>query len=57
MEQLTHAAPNALPHVGSKTMDARRLRHGKGTYTYQYANFTYSGDWREGVRSRGALGG
>ena len=30
-------------------MDARRLRHGKGTYAYQYANLVYDGDWREGV--------
>ena len=38
---------------GEKTMDARRLRHGKGTYEYQYSGFVYKGEWREGVSCGG----
>ena len=35
------------PYVGQMK---GRYRHGQGTYTYSYAGFRYSGDWRDGVK-------
>lgn len=42
--------------AGEKSMDDKRLRHGRGVYRFQYQGFAYDGDWVEGVKQgRGLL--
>ena len=37
-------------YEGNKSRDERLLRHGKGTYSYQYDGFVYDGEWVDGIK-------